>query len=41
MREAAAVAIAMMFLAMAGSAGDEEARVPASYSGEGAAITWF
>ena len=41
MREAAAMALAMMILAMAGSGGDREARVPVAYSGETADVIWF
>lgn len=41
MREAAAMAIAMVLLALAGGEGGEEARLPASFSGESTAITWF
>ena len=41
MREAAAMAIAMMVLALAGGHGGEEARVPASFAGEAPSITWL
>ncbi len=41
MREALAVAIAMMVLAVAGNEGGEAARLPSDFSGEGALFTVF